>query len=530
MANCSKCGKKLELEGALPDAEPKHRLVIVNMQDYNERLLRLPRACPTCHKNFCSVCTYEDGRCVCPDCGRDLGDLSDRPSFLADPDRTSEPGRQRTSPKTTPRTSAPNTQPAEEGLGMLCPHCLQNLPVPSPTGFLENLKSVFLPERIRELTCPHCQKQVSTIKCFLHGSFHHKVACTKCGAMILGQTVKVTGGLCMPCAQAFWTPKDEDGAMPEIPDSDPGKLREMAVDSIRNGNLKIAAAAWRSLAKTEPATAETHFLRAAALHALRDIDAATDEYRTAVGLERTNPEAHLCLGMLLTDNAVDKMSKTGQQFTMDGALKHYGCLDDALRAFATAEALNEKLQAETIAEHLRHYRALLGAVYMMAKPIDDLTGDPVCRKRSDWLSAFAFTQENLRMWTISQVADQIRDSRAQNRVLFALGHPPLPGNLAAILKHRRQKALRIGAAMKDDAVRNALKAVQPGSVVLGDIERVALGSDFSWIQQESINRVDLVMLDTESMLLPEIMGALQRTANPEAEDFQRRCFFVTITK
>ena len=94
MANlvCSKCGKELFTDAAM--SEPSGGLGIMSggtLNDMMEKMMKQPRACTSCHKNYCTACAMKAAKSnerkdnafyACPDCGIKLGDSGDRPTLL----------------------------------------------------------------------------------------------------------------------------------------------------------------------------------------------------------------------------------------------------------------------------------------------------------------------------------------------------------------------------------------------------------------------------------------------------------------
>jgi hypothetical protein len=86
MAKCSKCKTELHVGAAVPGAMPGFGMIMGGeaFDNMAENLRRQPRGCTACNRNFCSACTYKNDRHTCPQCGKDLGDINSRPTFIAD--------------------------------------------------------------------------------------------------------------------------------------------------------------------------------------------------------------------------------------------------------------------------------------------------------------------------------------------------------------------------------------------------------------------------------------------------------------
>jgi hypothetical protein len=95
MASCAKCGRELLLEAVLPGAAGQSVVMTgTGLELMGERLVRQPRACPNCQKNFCTSCANQAAKQLgkenvayaCPECGTVLGvSVLDRPSYIANP-------------------------------------------------------------------------------------------------------------------------------------------------------------------------------------------------------------------------------------------------------------------------------------------------------------------------------------------------------------------------------------------------------------------------------------------------------------
>jgi hypothetical protein len=84
MPKCSKCKTELHLGEARPGAMPGFGMIMGGgaVEEMVENFRRQPRGCTACNKNFCSACTYRDRRHMCPQCGKDLGDINSRSTFI----------------------------------------------------------------------------------------------------------------------------------------------------------------------------------------------------------------------------------------------------------------------------------------------------------------------------------------------------------------------------------------------------------------------------------------------------------------
>ena len=87
---CSHCGSPLTMDG---DMMGSSMMVMggTELTAMMAKVVKRPRACEHCQKNFCTECAYTAGKksgragseLACPDCGRSLGSLSDRPSYIS---------------------------------------------------------------------------------------------------------------------------------------------------------------------------------------------------------------------------------------------------------------------------------------------------------------------------------------------------------------------------------------------------------------------------------------------------------------
>lgn len=87
MARCSKCGIRLRVSALIPGV-PRGASLLMGGEELTaltEHLQNQPRACQSCYRNYCSSCASRAStanRFACPKCGKDLGDLLDRPTFI----------------------------------------------------------------------------------------------------------------------------------------------------------------------------------------------------------------------------------------------------------------------------------------------------------------------------------------------------------------------------------------------------------------------------------------------------------------
>ena len=174
---------------------------------------------------------------------------------------------------------------------------------------------------------------------------------------------------------------------------------------------------------------------------------------------------------------------------------------------------------------MRHYQLLLGSAITSANLEVNIEGEPVYKSPIDWLNQMEFPPDCFIKG--KNVSDVLADVMGSDCVAYILAHAPFPGNFANLLKRRKQKHTLIGPAMKDNMIKSALGQIDRGHVLLADIERVALSSDFLWIENTSWDRLFLILVNPNSMLLPELLGAFLRTSPLSTHDIQRDYLFVS---
>jgi len=82
--------------------------------------------------------------------------------------------------------------------------------------------------------------------------------------------------------------------------------------------------------------------------------------------------------------------------------------------------------------------------------------------------------------------------------------------------------------MDDVTVRRTLAKLTNGAILLASTERVSLGSDFPWVESPMYNHLTLIVLNPDSLVLPELLGVLARTSMSRVEHGERTCHFLTV--
>ena len=222
------------------------------------------------------------------------------------------------------------------------------------------------------------------------------------------------------------------------------------------------------------------------------------------------------------------MSKTGQQFTMEDALQYYDYHEEALRSFATCQKLGKKFKGKVISNHLSHYQRFLGAALSWAEPIKGIKDRALYRTPAEWLRKMDFPSKSYKKVTLSGCLEDIHKSMKSDSVAFILAHPRTLKNFSDFLKQNKQKQTMVEPSMNNSKVKKIISRLSSGTFLLADIERVSLASDFSWIVNPSWNQLVLVLLNPDLMLLPELLGAIARTAIFNIKGAQRICFFAKL--
>jgi hypothetical protein len=310
-------------------------------------------------------------------------------------------------------------------------------------------------------------------------------------------------------------------------------VRERGLQAAKTGDLPAAQALWESAISSCPSDAEALFLLAAAFHAQGEVTRSAESYRKVLELQPRNIEAHYDLGKLLTDAAVEKMSKTGQKFTMQMALQAYGYEEAVLCSFKTCDVMRREFSSSewkssaAFDERLQHYRNHLGAALLTAKPANGIDGPPVYRRPSDWLGAMCFAPAAFVTASRSSLADAIEPLMRPNGVVFVLGEYSLLRDLSRGLSRKKKEHTEIGPMMDDATVRRALAKLTNGAILLASAERVSLGSDFPWVESPLYRQLTLIVLAPDSLVLPELLGVLGRTSMSKVEHGERICHFVS---
>jgi len=304
---------------------------------------------------------------------------------------------------------------------------------------------------------------------------------------------------------------------------DVNELRDKGLQAAKDGDLNNAIKSWTSAISAQSDNAEIHFLLAASFQVLHNIDSSAKHYRKVIELQPKNIEAHLDLAILLSTYAIQKMSRTGQKFTAEQALQEYGYYEEVINALATCQNFSCDLQ--TISDHLWDYQSLLGSPFMSSKMEVSIEGKPVYVSPVDWLNNMKFPPECFIEGR--NISDVLADFKGSDCVAYVLAHSPFPDNFSRLLKKRKQKHTLIGPTMNDNMIKSAISQIHPGHVLLANIQRVALSSDYSWIENTSWARLVLILVNPNSMLLSELLGAFLRTSPQSVQATQRDFLFVS---
>ncbi len=125
------------------------------------------------------------------------------------------------------------------------------------------------------------------------------------------------------------------------------------------------------------------------------------------------------------------------------------------------------------------------------------------------------------------MSDLLGDLKSSESVAYVLAHAPYPDNFSTLLKRRNQKHILVGPTMSDFQVWNIVTDLRPGDVLLADIERwLWLGTSLE-LKKPLWRRLILILVNPDSMLLPELLGALMQTSILNIQGEQRDCLFVS---